>query len=74
MLQFQAHTSWASEDSAIIMARSKRCSYKVVIDSSSVILHGPGIELVLDREEDLPPFENFEALAIAAILYLEESS
>jgi hypothetical protein len=74
MLLFQAHTSWASEDSAIIMAQSKRCRYKIVIDASSVILHGPGIELTLDREEDLPPFESFEALAIAALLYLEESS
>jgi hypothetical protein len=74
MITFQAHTAWASEDSAIIMAQSKRCRYRIVIDEASVILHGPGLELQFDREEDLPEFDSFEALAVAAILKLEEGA
>ena len=74
MITFQAHTTWATEDSAIVMAQSKRCRYRIVIDADSVIIHAPGLELQLDREEDLPDFDSFEALAVAAILKLEEGA
>lgn len=72
MLTFNAHTQWSGDDSAIIAANSKRCSYTVTITPDEVVLHGRGVLEEFDREEDLPATSSLELLAILAIAKFEE--
>jgi hypothetical protein len=71
VISISAKCTWESETSAVVMAHSSNCRYHILIDEDTVKVTSHGLEILLDREEDLPPYENFEALAIAAILHLE---